>query len=168
MHSELNLCDILTNKLSERDGILHTLIHFPQTQKHEASLTLSLSWIQAQSPKLTSWLCVKEHNLRATLGSAPPFACVFGTPGDTEPAAAPEASEPSQPANPHQGLKGPSQPPQAGGGLDVCAAVKLGAGLEVVPQLQKLLLGLLTMEPAVRLLYIQSAEGFGHGGRIQL
>lgn len=104
MHSELNLCDILTNKLSERVGILHTLIHFPQTQKHEASLTLSLSWTRAQSPKLTSWLCVKEHNLRATLGSAPPFACVFGTPG------APEASEPSQPANPHKGLKGPSHP----------------------------------------------------------
>lgn len=108
----------------------------------------------------------KSTTSEPLLAQLPAFVCVFSTPGDTEPAAAPEASEPSQPANPHKGLKGPSQPPQAGGGLDVCAAVKLGAGLEVVPQLQKLLLGLLTTEPAVRLLYTQSAEGFGHGGRI--
>lgn len=68
MHSELDLCDIVSNKLSERDGILHTLIHFPQIQKLKASLTLSLSWTQAQLPSSRPD-CV--HSLRATPGPAP-------------------------------------------------------------------------------------------------
>lgn len=67
MLSELNLCDFLINKLSERNGVVCTLILFPQIEKPEASLTLPLSWTQAQVPKCTSWLCVERHNLSAAL-----------------------------------------------------------------------------------------------------
>lgn len=67
MPSELNLCDFLINKLSERNGVMHMLTHFPQIKKHEAFLTLPLSWTQARIPKCTSRLCVDRHNLRATL-----------------------------------------------------------------------------------------------------
>lgn len=71
MPSELNLYDFLINNLSEHSGVLCTLIHFPQTEKREAPLTLSLSWTQAQLPERMSWLCVERHNLRAALSQTP-------------------------------------------------------------------------------------------------
>lgn len=57
MPSDLNLCDCLINKLSKYNGVVHTLSHFPQIEKHEASQTLSLSGTQTQLPNHTSCLC---------------------------------------------------------------------------------------------------------------
>lgn len=50
MPSELNLRDCFINKLSKYDGVVHTLSHFPQIEKHKAPQTLSLLGTQTQLP----------------------------------------------------------------------------------------------------------------------
>lgn len=150
MHSELNLCDILSNK-----WVWWNFAHinsFPtntETQGTPNPLPLLDPGPVTQAHVLV--VCTIPDPLLAPL---PTFACMLSIPGDRS-----LLQLLWYEGHHNKGQKGPGPPPQAGGGLGVCAAVKLGAGLEAVPQLQKCLCSLLTMESTICLLNIQKSRG---------